>query len=171
MPQLVVPNTAFHASFLESNAEWEGAHQDGAGLEGDEDLTTAAGFEAFVAQLLSQETEPLKRGYVTCSYRWIVEDGRYLGSIGLRHELNGYLEEFGGHIGYGVRPSARHRGLATWALERMLELAWDQGHDRVLLTCDDENLASARTIEGNGGVLEDKREHGGSITRRYWIQL
>lgn len=171
MPRLVAPNTSFHDSFLAANAEWDGAHQDGAGLEGDEDLTGAEGFAAFVDQLLGQEAAPLREGYVTCTYRWIVEDGEYLGAISLRHELNGYLLELGGHIGYGIRPSARRRGLASWALERMLELAWDQGHDRILVTCDDANVGSAKTIEKNGGVLEDKREHGGAVTRRYWIDL
>ncbi|MGO1318960.1 MAG: GNAT family N-acetyltransferase [Galactobacter sp.] len=171
MPQLVAPDAAFHESFLSSHREWDGANEDGAGIEGDEDLETAAGFEAFVASLLRQETTALRDGYVTCTYRWIVEDGRYLGSIALRHELNAFLLELGGHIGYGIRPSARRRGLASWALEQMLELAWDQGHDRILITCDDLNVGSAKTIEGSGGVLEDKREHGGAVTRRYWIDL
>jgi predicted acetyltransferase len=171
MPRLVIPAADFHESFLASHQEWDGAHEDGAGLEGDEDLVTSAGFAAFVEGLLSQETTPPQDGYVTCTYRWIVEDGRYLGSIALRHELNDFLFQYGGHIGYGVRPSARRRGLASWALEQMLGLARQRGHDRVLITCDDDNVGSVRTIEKNGGVLEDKREHEGSVTRRYWVDL
>jgi predicted acetyltransferase len=55
---------------------------------------------------------------VHCRYWWIVEDGRVLGAIALRHELNERLMQLG-HIGYGIQPSARRRGLATWALGRM----------------------------------------------------
>jgi hypothetical protein len=59
---------------------------------------------------------------VHCRYRWIVEDGRVLGAIVLRYELNERLLQLG-HIGYGIQPSARRRGLATWALGRMLDEA------------------------------------------------
>lgn len=76
-----------------------------------------------------------------------------------------------GHIGYGVRPSARRRGLATWALGETLDRARELGLTRVLVTCDDSNVASARTIEGNGGVLEDVRTTTLGLTRRYWIDL
>lgn len=77
----------------------------------------------------------------------------------------------GGHIGYGVRPSARGRGLATWALSVVLDEARQLGLKRVLVTCDDTNIASARTIERNGGQLEDTRDTELGHTRRYWIDL
>jgi Acetyltransferase (GNAT) domain len=64
----------------------------------------------------------------------------------------------GGHIGYGIRPSARGRGLATWALRSVLVRAPALGLGKVLVTCGDSNLASARVIEKAGGVLEDVRE-------------
>ena len=57
-----------------------------------------------------------------CRYWWIVEDGRVLGAIALRHELNERLMQLG-HIGYGIQPSARRRGLATWAPGPMLDEA------------------------------------------------
>ncbi len=105
------------------------------------------------------------------SYWWIVEDDEYLGAISLRHTLNDFLLRAGGHIGYGVRPSARRRGLATWALRAVLPEARALGLDRVLVTCDDANAASARTIESNAGVLEDVRQTELGRTRRYWIAL
>lgn len=160
-----------YESFLAAHSEWVGEHQDGSGIEGDEDFTTPEGFAAFVEGLQGQETTPLQDGYVTCTYRWIVEGDEYLGAIALRHELNAYLLQFGGHIGYGVRPSVRRRGLASWALEQTLGLARERGFERVLLTCDDDNLGSIKTIENNGGELEDKRAHEGGVTRRYWINL
>ena len=92
-------------------------------------------------------------------------DGRLVGFISLRHELNDFLLEQGGHIGYAVRPADRGRGLATAATALMLQECRRRGIDPVLITCDEDNAASAAVIERNGGVLEDVR-HG---KRRYWV--
>jgi predicted acetyltransferase len=88
-----------------------------------------------------------------------------LGFLAVRHRLTPYLLEAGGHIGYSVRPGARRRGVATAALALGLEIAAGLGIDPVLITCDTDNIASRRTIEGAGGTLKDVR--GGK--RRYWI--
>ncbi|MEV6902929.1 GNAT family N-acetyltransferase [Amycolatopsis sp. NPDC051372] len=74
-----------------------------------------------------------------------------------------------GHIGFGIRPSARRRGLAAWALGRMVDEARGLGIDRVLLVCEAGNVASARTIERLGGVFEERRdtEHGPAL--HFWI--
>ncbi|WP_110589267.1 GNAT family N-acetyltransferase [Microbacterium suaedae] len=171
MPELLVPDVRFHQSFLASHREWDGATQDGAGIHGDDDVLSADGFATYVAELVASERTPRRPGLVTDTYRWIVEGDEYLGAISFRHELTEYLENFGGHIGYGIRPSARRRGLATWALARTLDMARERGYDRVLVTCRDDNVASARTVEKNGGVLEDRRAHGETLMRRYWIPL
>ncbi|MBM0235878.1 GNAT family N-acetyltransferase [Micromonospora sp. ATA32] len=89
----------------------------------------------------------------------------------LRHELNDFLLRVGGQVGYGIRPSARGRGLATWALGRMLGEARVLGLDRVLITCQVNNIASAKTIEHHGGVLEDVRDTELGAARRYWIRI
>ena len=73
----------------------------------------------------------------------------------------------GGHIGFGVRPTARRRGLSTWALGAVPPEARSLGLTRVLVTCDDHNLGSARTIENNGGALEDIHDTDLGRTRRY----
>ncbi len=70
-----------------------------------------------------------------------------------------------------MRPSARRRGLAGWALRAVLHEARIMGMDRVLLTCDPDNTGSVRTIERGGGVLEDVRETLIGPKRRYWIDL
>jgi len=108
---------------------------------------------------------------VPATYWWIVEGDTYLGAIDLRHRLNDILLEAGGHIGYSIRPSARRRGLATWALGAVLPEARGLGLKRVLLTCTHGNTASARTIEHNGGVLEDVRETAIGTKCRYWITV
>ncbi|MEU9859787.1 GNAT family N-acetyltransferase [Streptomyces sp. NPDC047971] len=176
MPELVAPTAHLQTSWLEAHAEWSpGAHQDGAGMrlaEGDA-LAHPDVFAAWVGRLRAQAdpTLPLAAGWVHATHWWIVEDGAYAGAIDLRHDLNDLLLRAGGHIGYSVRPSARRRGLATWALGAVLPEARALGLARVLVTCDDDNIASARTIERNGGVLEDVRETELGRKRRYWIAL
>ena len=91
--------------------------------------------------------------------------GELVGRVSIRHELNDYLRRLGGHIGYGVRPAYRRRGYATEILRQSLVIVRSLGVDRVLVTCGDRNVASARTIEKLGGVLSETE--GG--TRRYWI--
>lgn len=173
MFELVAPDVSFHQSFIESHGEWDGAHQDGAGLFPDDNVSTREGFAAWVKRLTDAEHAPEKDGIVPCTYRWIIEGERYVGAIAFRHYLTPYLLNSGGHIGYGVRPSDRGRGAATWALREVCDRLSVQGEpERVLLTCDDANEASARTIERCGGVLEDVRTGtDGRDFRRYWIGI
>ena len=174
MPELISPTTRLRDSWLASRDEWgRGAHQDGSGLHSDDDVDTLAGFTVFVERLCRQSdmSIPLEEGRVHATYWWVAEDDTYLGTISLRHALNDFLLRAGGNIGYGIRPSARGRGLATWALRSVLPEARALGLERVLVTCDDGNVASARTIEKAGGVLEDVRDTELGHTRRCWITL
>ncbi|MEV6348739.1 GNAT family N-acetyltransferase [Actinoplanes sp. NPDC051851] len=173
MPELIKPTVEMHAAWIEARDEWgRGVHQDGGGLRPEDEVDTPEGFAAWVAKL-HREADPAVppvEGWVHCSYRWMVEDGRMLGSIALRHELNELLLNAGGHIGYSVRPSERRRGRASWALGEMLGEAWGRGIDPVLVCCTVTNEASAGTIEKRGGVLEDIRETDGvGVMKRYWI--
>jgi predicted acetyltransferase len=94
-----------------------------------------------------------------------------VGRVSIRFELNGALAQKGGHVGYGVRPAFRRRGMATEILRQSLTLL--HGHDvsPVLVVCDDDNIASATVIERCGGVLESVHtpSDGGAPYRRYWI--
>jgi predicted acetyltransferase len=174
MPSLLTPTVDLHASWREARDEWgPGVHMDGHGVRPGDDVDSPAGFAAWVERLRSEEDPavPPVAEWVHCTYRWIVEDDRYLGAVALRHELNEWLINVGGHIGYGVRPSARGRGLASWALGPTLETARSLGLERVLITCRPDNVASARTIEKHGGVLEDVRNTGPDRVKRYWIAL
>ncbi|MFI5916710.1 GNAT family N-acetyltransferase [Dactylosporangium sp. NPDC051541] len=169
MPELIQPTVELHAAFLECRDDWgSGPNEDGFGLRTDDDVDSAEGFAAWVHERVRFEhpagTPCPDVQHATA--RWIVEDGHVLGGIALRHHLDDDL----GHIGYGVRPSARRRGLAGWALGEMLEEARATlGMERVLIVCAADNLASARTIEHNGGVLETIRDTGRGAVRRYWI--
>jgi predicted acetyltransferase len=174
MPELCRPSADLRDSWLESRDEWgRGVHQDGSGLHPEDDVETVAGFSAWVDRLIAEgnTSVPAAPGRVHSDYCWIVEDGVYLGAIALRHALTEFLLRVGGHVGYGIRPSARGNGLAGWALHSILPRARELGLDRLLITCADDNLASARTIEKSGGRLEDVRVTELGLTRRYWLAL
>lgn len=99
-------------------------------------------------------------------------DGRLAGRVSVRHWLNASLLQRGGHIGYGVLPQYRRRGLGRLLLLRGLEITSQLGIERVLVTCDEDNVASRRIIEGAGGVFESTFESADHRvpTRRYWIE-
>ncbi|GGB47327.1 acetyltransferase [Flexivirga endophytica] len=177
--RLIQPTVELHDAFLECAFEFGSGHRDGFATDSltDEDLKDRATFAAWIATRLSyaDETTLLPPDRVHDTLSWIVDERepqRILGSISLRHRLNDFLLQVGGHIGYGVRPSARRKGVATAALTLALDQAKALGLRQALITCQDDNTASARTIERNGGALEDIREtpdHG--TVRRYWVQL
>ncbi len=174
MPELIAPTVRLHAAWLSAHREWgPGLHEDGFGLWASDEVDSPDGFAAWVRRLNDQAdpAKPLDAGRVRCTYRWIVEGDQVLGAITLRHELNDIALRVIGHVGYGIRPSARGRGLATWALGRMLGEARTLGLDRVLVTCEADNVASARTIERNGGALEGVRDTELGPVRRYWVTL
>ncbi|MEV7585389.1 GNAT family N-acetyltransferase [Streptomyces erythrochromogenes] len=171
MLQLIEPMARLHCSWLEAHHEWgAGLHEDGFGLEGSDEVESPEGFAAWVARLADASGAKSADAERGCVYRWIVEGSRVEGGIALRYGLTDHVRQFG-HIGYGIRPSSRGRGVATWALGRMLEEARALGLDRVLLVCAVDNLASAGTIERNGGVLESVRDTPHGPARRYWIAL
>jgi predicted acetyltransferase len=179
--QLADPHPRFHRSYLIAADELIAAGQvrhagfpslpaegEFAGVEFTrESLADPEEFARLVRFLLEQRDPAAARprAYVAFTELWMADGDEYLGRISLRHELNALLHEWGGHIGYVVRPSARGQGHATAALRTMLEICGERGIDPVLVTCDVDNEPSRRTIEGAGGVYEDTRE--GKL--RYWV--
>jgi predicted acetyltransferase len=98
-------------------------------------------------------------------------DGEVVGRTSVRHRLNKWLAMEGGHIGYGVLPGHRRRGYATEILRQSLVVAREHGVDRVLVTCDDDNVGSATVIERCGGVRDAELPTvGAPPKRRYWIE-
>ena len=125
-----------------------------------------ASCEQMVARARELVEQP-PEGLVPSDCYWVTEDDAVIGFLMLRRELNDFLRVYGGHIGYSIRPSYRRRGHASRALALALDRARELGLDRVLITCDEDNVASARTIESQGGVYESTVD----VKRRYWIDL
>ncbi|MBY0416412.1 MAG: GNAT family N-acetyltransferase, partial [Bdellovibrionales bacterium] len=116
----------------------------------------------------------LPEGLVPDSMLYAFLDGKIIGRSSIRHDLNDFLFNFGGHIGYAVATTYRNRGFATEILSQSLNFCRDiLKMDRVLLTCDETNTGSIKTILKNGGVLENKVLNVGKSvhTNRYWINL
>ena len=173
MATLITPDARFRDSWLAAAEEFNGDWMDGSGVYGDTTLerisTEIAGdFPGFVDRLVKDRLPETPRadGFVPCTYLWLVDGGEFLGSLAIRHSLNDFLFEQGGHIGYSVRPSARRQGHATQALQAALPVARELGISRVLVTCAEDNTGSRAVIEKNGGVYEDSRKGA----RRYWIE-
>jgi predicted acetyltransferase len=133
-------------------------------------------FAAYVKEL--QENSQginLRPGLVAMTTFWLVRDGETIVSVSrLRHCLTPYLLKHGGHIGYETPPNERRKGYATKVLALTLLEARKLGIQRVLVTCDPKNVASAKVIQKNGGKLENEIvvEVDGKPrpTSRYWIE-
>ena len=100
-----------------------------------------------------------------------VERNIFVGAINIRHYLNDSLIHTGGHIGDGVRPSERRKGYATAMIRLGLEECKKLGIKKVLMTCDKDNIGSAKSIINNGGILENEVMEEGVVEQRYWITL
>lgn len=100
-------------------------------------------------------------------------DNRLVGMLQIRHCFNAYLEKFGGHIGYSIRPDERRKGYAGEQLRLALPYCRQLGLERVLITCTEENEGSRKTILKNGGVYENTvHEPNRNVNlERYWINL
>jgi len=121
----------------------------------------------------------LRPGWVPYTTLWMItpEASLVYGTVQLRHWLTASLEKEGGHIGYAITPSQRGKGYGT----KQLALALDEVHkryamlalDRVLITCNSDNIASARVIQKNGGVFENEiiSDLSGKPVSRYWVDL
>lgn len=99
------------------------------------------------------------------------EDNYIVGMIDIRHYLNEYLTQVGGHIGYGVRKTERNKGYAKQMLKLALEKCRDLKIKKVLITCDEDNIASEKVILSANAKLEDIRNVDGENKKRFWIDL
>ena len=128
-------------------------------LHGDGGLSKIKNFDEWLHKIHNESIkEKVKEGRVQSTlYLGIRKsDGRMIGTIQIRHELNEYLLNIGGHIGDGVRPSERRKGYATEMIRLALEKCKEIGLDKVLITCNKDNIGSRKSIQNNGGILENE---------------
>ena len=146
----------------------------GSRMDGTSALDQYDDFDAWLANVRNHEyPETVPTGHVTgTEYLALDEHEHLVGMTNLRHYLNDYLLTYGGHIGYSVRPSERKNGYATQMLRLTLGKAKARGIEKVRICCDHYNIASAKAIRANGGVLEDEAYDSldGMLTQRYWIE-
>jgi len=182
MPELVDPDPRYQESFLAAAVEVHESDDDDhyAGLAvlppvGDfpgrdydlADLRSPTRFATFTDELKEQARDDVWRpqGIVAATVLWWVEGSAYLGRVSVRHSLTPWLRDFGGHVGYVVRPTARLQGHASAMLAAALPVAASLGIDPALVTCDDTNVGSRKVIEANGGVFENQR----GVKLRFWV--
>ncbi|KAA0966344.1 GNAT family N-acetyltransferase [Sporosarcina sp. ANT_H38] len=159
------------------SVEWKNEHEDYIKEWEEPRMTPSsfnlAGYENYDAYLETLKIRGSGDGkwVPSTNYFLVDENDRVLAMVDIRHELSDYLHNVGGHIGYSVRPTERRKGYATRILAEALKKCDVLGIRRVLVTCNDDNIGSAKTIVKNGGV-EDKSfaEEDGTVVRRFWIE-
>ena len=129
----------------------------------------------FILRLKANEKgEELAEDWMIPSTFLVAEiDGKIAGRVSIRHTLNAFLANVGGHIGYCVLPDFRKRGVATAMLKHGTTVARKNGITEVLVTCKEGNIGSQKVIESNGFTFEQFIDDAESKTtyRRYWLPL
>ena len=134
-------------------------------------------FEQALERCLSMENKEYAKEAGRCPGKTFLlireNDRRIVGTVNVRWDLNEEMLRFGGHIGYGIRPSERRKGHNKINLYLALKEAKKIGLDRVMIDCSVSNIASDRTIQALGGILErcEKDPADGEMTNVYWINI
>jgi predicted acetyltransferase len=167
---LVMPSATHARSYAAAVAE---GYQPDAGAPPLDDLAAhIAWLNTQGDTILATNGQPVVRGpHVQL---WLVHAYTFIGRVNLRFRLTENLRDWGGNIGYAIRPSFQRRGFGRHILALALPVAQKAGLPGVLLTCLDSNTGSIRVIEANGGQLAGTGPHPlhpEQTVRRYWIDL
>jgi predicted acetyltransferase len=168
--RLAMPRPELKDSFIRASAEFP---YDEETLAYERDLAVRD-FDRYVRSAQDwARGKHLPRGWIAVSTFWLAEGDEYIGTVNVRHELNEWLLRYGGHIGYGIRPSRRRMGYGKLICKLGLEEARKLGLRRVLITCDADNIGSKNIIESNGGIFENEVPQPDRPVpkRRYWFDL
>jgi predicted acetyltransferase len=166
---LIKPSNKYHQQIADMLDEWIAT--------GEKIIPTAImnfdyhDFEGYCDYLNAREHN-VRPGRVPATTYFTLDTDRNIvvGAVDIRHAMTESLLLTGGHIGDGVRPSERRKGVATAQIGLALEKCKELGIDRVLMTCESWNIGSAKSIVNNGGLLENEIEVDGKFYQRYWIE-
>jgi len=147
--------------------------KNGDNLAGTSYLQKYDSYKEWMEFVEDNENEDTKHTEVTASVFLAIreDDDRLVGIVNIRHALNDYLYNYGGHIGYSVSKNERRKGYAKEILRLALEECRKLSIRKVLLACDATNIASSKTIKHCGGVLENEVYEDGELVQRYWIEI
>ncbi|MEK7171371.1 MAG: GNAT family N-acetyltransferase [Patescibacteria group bacterium] len=166
--KLVKPTKKYEKSWKEAIAEFEA--EDRRGFWNVAEKPTD--MDEYIQRISNHSKgKNLPEHWVPATTYWLVDNDEFVGHINIRHKLNDDLEKIGGHIGYAIRPSARNKGYGGKILELALPKAKEIGLQKVLVTCDESNIASQKIIEKNGGQFQDRIPREDKFELRYWIDL
>ncbi|MFK8005854.1 MAG: GNAT family N-acetyltransferase [Saprospiraceae bacterium] len=168
--KLISPTTQLEKQFRAMLQDWHSAKEELSPWTIELDTSD---FEKYVDTLLkASKGIGLKGLLVPHSSFWLIDENQnILATSNLRHTLNEKLWLTGGHIGYGVAPSARRKGCATKILELTLLEAKKVGIEEALITCNKSNIGSAKSILKNGGEFWKETPMKNRITQYYWISI
>jgi predicted acetyltransferase len=170
--KLIKPTLIYASEIMEYRQQFldSGDSMDGCG-----NLRECSSAEEWIDRINMIENEKTCPKDKVCSNTYIavrLNDDKIVGVIDFRHHINHpILSLWGGHIGYSVRPSERRKGYGTEMLKQNLMNCKQYGLDKVLITCDYDNIASKKTIIANGGIFEKVVIVDGDQIERYWIML
>jgi predicted acetyltransferase len=169
--KLVLPSSDHREILMDYKREFI---ENGDSMDGTAGLKDADSFEEWYRAFCDNSKEETVRGGLVPASTFMAintNNSRLIGMIDIRHRLNDYLFNFGGHIGYSIRKSERQKGYASEMLGLALNECLKLNIKNVLITCNKDNIASAKTIINNSGKLEREIQEGNRITQRYWITL
>ena len=168
---LVKPNLSYADEIIKYKEE---SLKESSLINGSAGLNRFSSIEDWLEELKKRSSEAtVPEGLVPSStYLGVREKDNYIvGMIDIRHYLNEYLTQVGGHIGYGVRKTERNKGYAKQMLKLALEKCKELKIKKVLITCDEDNIASEKVILSANAKLEDIRNVDGENKKRFWIDL
>ena len=168
---LVKPNLSYADEIIKYKEE---SLKESPLINGSAGLNRFSSIEDWLEELKKRSSEAtVPEGLVPSStYLGIREKDNYIvGMIDIRHYLNEYLTQIGGNIGYSVRKTERNKGYVKQMLKLALEKCKELKIKKVLITCDEDNIASEKVILSANAKLEDIRNIDGENKKRFWIEL